>query len=510
MALHISLNILIRRLVLVFSAAAAGALITLSLAPFDQWYFGVLGCLLLLIILDKIPTNFSFWIGWVFGIGLFGFGISWISVSIDLYGGASFLLAWALTLLFCTSLGLFYAIFSYIYKRWIHSNPMGISLGFPALWVIFEWLRSWVFSGFPWLYLGYGHLETPLSGYAPIGSVFSISFLCVFTASLSFLLILKPQKVIKLAAGCSLLVIWIGGLMLKNIEWTSSVEENPLNTAIYQPNIPQEKKWDWRYRAKIKEKMANKVNQIFDHDLIILPEAAIPDYFRDSIDLLTPIARKAEEFDSTVLIGIPTLSIDGKKSYNSILSLGVGQGIYHKRQLVPFGEYVPFENQLRGLIEFFDLPMSNFVPGTLDQSLFSIQDTLIAPFICYEIAYAKLVLKEAKKAGIVVTLSNDSWFGKSIGPHQHLQIARMRALETGRFVIRATNNGISAIINPKGVIVTTVPQFKEAVLTGKVYPMRGITPASSLGVQTTLGICWTLLLFIFCRSYFIPGRGWKE
>ncbi len=482
-------------------AITAGAVITLSFSPIDQWYFGILGCLLLLIILDKIPPNYSFWIGWLFGIGLFGFGTSWISVSIDLYGGASSVLAWTLTLIFCVSLGIFYAIFSCAYKRWLHDNLLGSTLGFSALWVVFEWLRSWIFSGFPWLYLGYSHLETPLSGYAPIGSVFGVSFLCALSASLLFAITFNPQKQIRITSACVLFLIWISGLMLKNISWTLPVRQNPIDIAIYQPNIAQEKKWEWQYRANIKEKMANNIRQLFDHDLIVLPEAAIPDYFSNSTTLLTPIAREAEKLDTALLLGIPTLSTDGKNSYNSVMSLGAGDGIYHKRRLVPFGEYVPFENQLRGLIEFFDLPMSNFAQGKKDQPLLNAQDTLIAPFICYEIAYPDLVLREAKKADIVVTLSNDSWFGNSMGPHQHLQIARMRALETGRFVIRATNNGISAIINPKGIVTTTAPQFKEAVLIGKVYSMQGSTPASSAGLPITIGGCWIFLLSLGFRIY---------
>ena len=490
-----------------FLAITAGAVITLSFAPIDQWYFGILGCLLLLIILDKIPANYSFWIGWLFGIGLFGFGTSWISVSIDLYGGASPLLAWTLTLIFCVSLGIFYAIFSYAYKRWLHDNLLGSTLGFSSLWVVFEWLRSWIFSGFPWLYLGYSHLETPLSGYAPIGSVFAVSFLCALSAGLLFAVILNPQKPIKIIAVCFLFLIWISGSMLKNIAWTSPASQNPIDIAIYQPNIPQEKKWEWQYRAYIKEKIANKISQLLGHDLIVLPEAAIPDYFSNSATLLTPITRKAQQLDSALLLGIPTLSSDGQNSYNSVMILGAGDGIYHKRRLVPFGEYVPFENQLRGLIEFFDLPMSNFAQGKQDQSLLNVQDILIAPFICYEIAYADLVLREAKKADVVVTLSNDSWFGNTMGPHKHLQIARMRALETGRFVIRATNNGISAIINPKGIVTTTAPQFKEAVMTGKVYSMQGNTPASSAGLPITIGGCWTFLLSLGLRTYLASRRG---
>ena len=500
-------NILTKNLILMFLAITAGAVITLSFAPIDQWYFGILGCLLLLIILDKIPSNYSFWIGWLFGIGLFGFGTSWISVSIDLYGGASSLLAWTLTLIFCVSLGIFYAIFSYAYKRWLHDNLLGSTLGFSALWVVFEWLRSWIFSGFPWLYLGYSHLDTPLSGYAPIGSVFAVSFLCALSAGLLFAIILNPQKPIKIIAVCFLLLIWISGLMLKNITWTSSVRKNPIDIAIYQPNIPQEKKWEWEYRTYIKEKIANRISQLLDHDLIVLPEAAIPDYFSNSANLLTQITREAEKLDSALLLGIPTLSADGQSSYNSVMILGAGDGIYHKRRLVPFGEYVPFENQLRGLIEFFDLPMSNFAQGKQDQSLLNAQDILIAPFICYEIAYADLVLREAKKADVIVTLSNDSWFGDSMGPHQHLQIARMRALETGRFVIRATNNGISAIINPKGIVTTTAPQFKEAVMIGKFYSMQGNTPASSVGLPITIGGCWIFLLFLGLRIYLDSRRG---
>ncbi len=185
--------------------------------------------------------------------------------------------------------------------------------------------------------------------------------------------------------------------------------------------------------------------------------------------------------DTTLITGIPFRPEGQQRYHNSIMALGSGEGVYLKQRLVPFGEYVPLEEQLRGLISFFDLPMSAFSPGPADQPPLRAGAFRIAPFICYEVVYPDLVASGARNADLLITISNDSWFGNSIGPLQHLQMAQMRALENGRYMIRGTNNGISAIIDHRGRITARTGQFVEESLSGKVEVMLGETPFSSFG-----------------------------
>ncbi|MCL1477514.1 MAG: apolipoprotein N-acyltransferase [Marinobacter sp.] len=210
--------------------------------------------------------------------------------------------------------------------------------------------------------------------------------------------------------------------------------------------------------------------------------------------------------NSTLITGIPWYGfserLEGFTYHNSITAIGAGEGIYHKQKLVPFGEYVPLEKYLRGLIGFFDLPMSNFTPGPKNQSALTANGLRIMPFICYEVAYPDFLARNAVNTDLLLTISNDGWFGDSIGPLQHLQLARMRALETGRYMLRGTNNGVTAIIDNKGQITERIPQFERAVMAGEVYRASGSTPymiTSSWPVLT-----FALILIVFVRERVIP------
>ncbi|MDH4041784.1 MAG: apolipoprotein N-acyltransferase, partial [Gammaproteobacteria bacterium] len=199
----------------------------------------------------------------------------------------------------------------------------------------------------------------------------------------------------------------------------------------------------------------------------------------------------------TLFVGAPYLAEQGDGYFNSVIAVGQGEGVYHKQHLVPFGEYVPLERQLRGLIAFFDLPMSAFSSGPPDQPPLRAGAYRVAPFLCYEVVYPELVARSARNSDLLLTISNDSWFGKSIGPLQHLQMAQMRALENGRYMIRGTNNGVSAIIDQRGQIVARTDQFVEATLTGDVEVMLGNTPFGTFGVTPVIAGCGVALLLMF-------------
>ncbi len=474
-------------------ALFAGSLITLSLAPYDIWPAAILSCCLYMALLRDCPVRLAVWRGWLFGVGMFGTGISWVYVSIHEHGHASVLLALSLTTLFCAAMALLHALFAWVYVRFLRHLMAGMLLGFPALWVLFEWLRSWFLTGFPWLYIGYSTLDTWAQGWVPVIGVFGVSLLCAFSASCIYLAYMRRHVQAYLVYGTMIASIWLIGWQLQQAKWVAAASATPLSVGIVQPNIPQELKWQREYYEPTLALYQSMTEPLLGMDIILWPESAIPNYYQRSGEFLLPLASKARKQGSALIIGIPW-QVEGSPNYhNSIVAMGNGSGQYHKQRLVPFGEYVPLESLLRGLIAFFNLPMSGFSPGPANQQPILAHDFRLSPFICYEIVYPELVRKYAQQADLMITISNDSWFGSSIGPLQHLQMARMRALENGRYLIRGTNNGISAIIDEHGTVLTQSPQFERLNLVGEAQVMLGATPYSRIGSLPVIVLCWVLL-----------------
>lgn len=485
-------------LLVLFLAPFAGALVTLSLAPFDFWPAGIISCAIYAFLLCTCSQREAVWRSWLFGLGLFGSGVSWVYVSIHVYGGAGVILASFLTVLFCAGLAvLFQVSFGWFYVRFVRALPGGMLVGFPATWVLAEWLRSWLFTGFPWLYLGYAHLDTPIAGWAPVIGVFGLSFICALTGSCLFLAWRSRKAIACTTYAVIVITLWGGGAVLRPIEWVVKGSEQPLSVVLYQPNVPQEHKWDRAWYRPILEQLRIASEPHYGVDILVWPEAAIPNYYQRARDFLDPIAARAAAAETTLFVGAPSLSEQGEGYFNSVVAIGDGEGIYHKHNLVPFGEYVPLERQLRGLIAFFDLPMSAFSPGPASQPPLRAGAYRVAPFVCYEVVYPELVARSARDSDLLLTISNDSWFGTSIGPLQHLQMTQMRALENGRYMIRGTNNGVSAIINHRGQIVARTDQFVEATLSGEVEVMLGNTPFGTFGVTPVIAGCGITLLLMF-------------
>ncbi len=494
------MSVLRDRLLTLLLAPLAGALVTLSLAPFDLWPAGIASCALLAWLLSTCGPGLAALRGWLYGIGLFGSGVSWVYVSIHNYGYASVGLATALTALFCIGLALFHALFGWTYARYIRPLPGGMLMGFPLLWVVFEWLRGWIFTGFPWLYLGYAHADTWLAGWAPVGGVYFLSFICAISGCIAFLAWRSRQPMSIATYVVVVVTLWAGGAVLRPIEWVVPASEQPLSVALLQPNVPQELKWDRRYYHDILEQLKKETGPLLGHDIVVWPEAAVPAFYQDVRDFIDPIAERAALMNTTLITGIPYRG-SGGTYYNSILALGNGEGEYFKHHLVPFGEYVPLENVLRGLIDFFDMPTSHFTGGPEKQEALRVGAFRVAPSVCYEIVYPEQVAWGARRSDLLITVSNDAWFGDSIGPLQHLQMAQMRALENGRYLIRGTNNGISAIIDQRGQILGATEQFVSTTLTGEVSPMLGKTPFGSFGprpiiIGSLLGLLLMHLLYV--------------
>ena len=461
-------------------ALAAGALMPLALAPLNWWPLALLSIALYYLGLRTLAPRQALLRGWCYGFGLFAAGASWVYVSIHEHGGASVLLAGFMTLAFVAALGLLYSLNSWIWTRWLRGAPGLLDAAvFAALWLAQEAFRSWFLTGFPWLYAGYSQLQGPLAGLAPVGGVWLLSFVLALSAALACnLTALRAQSRRAVSAAVLLGGAWLAGLLLQQHSWTQPAGP-ALSVAAMQGNVPQNLKWEpAQLRAQLELYRAMTL-QAERSDLIVWPETAVPVLKEYAAAYLDEIDSFARERNSALITGVPVREPNERgeaRYYNGIISLGEGDGQYLKQKLVPFGEYVPLQELLRGLIEFFNLPMSDFARGPSGQPLLQARGYAIAPYICYEVVYPEFAASLAAQSALLLTISNDAWFGTSAGPLQHLQMAQMRALESGRWMIRATNNGVTALIDPRGRLSAQVPQFEQAVLYGEVHPMQGLTP----------------------------------
>ncbi|NYT72136.1 apolipoprotein N-acyltransferase [Halomonas sp. QX-2] len=454
------------------AALVAGGFTTLTASPFELWWLGPVAIGLLYVGLHTLTPAQAALKGWLYGVALFASGTSWVYVSIHDYGYTGVPLAVFLTALFVTILALFFAGTFWLYRRFTSARFAFVS--FAGAWVLGEVLRTYLFTGFPWLLLGSGYVDSPMAAWAPVGGVYLLSLLVALSGALGAELLLRRQwwSLAPLAA------IWLIPLALPQ-QWTTPAAE-PTRVALLQGNLPQLLKWTPEGQRTAANTYSELTREVADEvDLIIWPETALPMMETQARPVLERVQANLPP-DVALLTGIVQRD-EQERYFNSVIGVGDVEGSYQKEHLVPFGEYLPLESVLRGAIDFFDLPMSTFTKGEHEQTPMQAAGINIGNAICYEIIYPQLVARRAQDSGVIMTVSNDTWFGASIGPHQHLQMARLRALENGRYVVRATSNGITAIIDSNGRIVERAPQFETTTLTGEFYAMEGLTPFTRLG-----------------------------
>ena len=471
-------------------AFVAGALSVTGFAPFGLGLVPLFS-LALLFFLWRYPARdgLNVWTGYAFGLGLLGFGVFWVRISIAQFGGVPLALAVVITLLFILFLALYYALAGWLAGRLrTASDTLWLILILPALWVLLEWLRGWLFTGFPWLSLGYSQIDLPLAGYGSVLGVFGISLALAVSAGLVNLL---PRP----AAIAVLLFLWAGGLGLQRYAWTAPAG-GPIRVSLLQASIPQQDKWLRAMRVPTLNLYLEMTASVPDSRIVVWPETAVPAFDAEvESSLLQPLHAQMRAQGRDVLLGI-VAGKDHAEYYNAMMSLGVsGRDQYHKRHLVPFGEYLPFDEWTRPVLDFLRIPMSDFSPGGNGKPLITLAGYPVGINICYEDAYGEEIIRALPEAALLINASNDAWFGDSLAPHQHLEIARMRALETGRFLLRATNTGISAIIDARGGLQRTSPQFEQAVLTDEVVPMRGNTPFGFWGNVAVVVVAGLMLVF---------------
>jgi apolipoprotein N-acyltransferase len=462
----------------------AGSSLPLCLAPFNIWPLSILSLTVLALLIHQQPLRILLLRCWLFAIGMYGVGVSWVYVSIHGFGGAPIILALLLVSIFTVVLASAFCIPFYVYGRWFSRHPLALMIAFPVTWLFSEWLRTWLFTGFPWLFVGYAHLHTWLSGWAPLVGVLGLSFICAITAGvLAYGFTNTPKSRVFAGVGCITFLLWAAGALLQQKEWTKVSNEN-ISIALVQPNMSQEDKW-LGSEQPIFDSLLEQTAPLWDHKIIIWPEAAIPFMYSEVLPFLNEVNRKASDHHVGLITGIifdVATSDDPAKNryYNSVATFGDAIGIYHKRRLVPFGEYVPLE-WLRNIIDFFNLPTSVINVGPQEQHGLKIGDLMISPSVCYEVAYPDLVATSAQDSQLLMSISNLGWFGDSLGRHQFMQMAQMRALETQRYYAYSTNNGPSAIFNPKGDIETQTNPFERSTLSANIKAVNGSTPFMKWG-----------------------------
>lgn len=468
----------LRRLV----ALVAGASLACAFAPLGWWPLAIL-CPAILIYLWQGPTpREAAWLGFWFNFGTFAAGTYWLYISIHIFGGAPVWLALLVMLALVAIMALYHAALGYAVARWLpRSGMLRWMVGMPAAWLLMEWWRGWFLSGFSWLSLGYSQTDTWLASIAPVLGVYGISALLLMSAGALVTLMLGERRA-RVTAAIVLIAPWPIAAALKPIEWTHASGKS-VTVAIVQGAIPQDLKWQDNNRETTLKLYRDLTRQALGTPLIVWPEAAAPDYASNLNEYLTSLYSETHAHGSAVVLGILRATANGNRidAYNSVLALSDEPHWYDKNHLVPYAEVIPLPRFMRDWLRLKNLPADDFSRGGKDQPPLPAAGLKLATTICYEDAYGSSQLKVLRTADTLVNVTNDAWFGRSTARHQHFQIARMRAIEAGRFMIRAANDGISGVIGPHGEVVARAPEFSAQVLRATVTPRTGLPPYVFVG-----------------------------
>ena len=480
-----------------------GCLTTTTFAPLG-WYWLVPVLLLpfLYVCLTLSPRDAAkhgFW----FGVGLFLTGTYWIYISVTVFGHAPVAIALFLMLGLVLLMSLFLGLTGSLISRLASGEPWLLLLVAPAAWVAVEWIRGWFLSGFPWLGLGYSHIDSPLAGWAPVIGVYGMSALLVLSSAAVLVALLTREREQWIAIAIVVLP-WLGGGVLKTVEWTEPAGEAFASTLI-QGGISQDRKWLAEQFQPTLDFYRKETLRVPESEIVVWPEVAIPSVTDQVENYIATLEADAQRNGQSILFGILERVYERSgdaKIYNSVVLLdGESRQVYRKRHLVPFGEYFPVPAQAREWMRMLSLPHSDLSPGSDVQPLLVAGNGAeLATVICYEDAFGAEQLYALPEASLFINVSNDAWFGDSIAPHQHLQIARMRALEVGRYVIRATNTGISAFIDSQGKVVKSGVQFEPVTLTANVEPRKGLTPYASTGNWPVIGLSLLIVAAFWLRT----------
>lgn len=476
-------------------AALAGGTMPLAYAPFGWWPIAWLALAALFALCRAVSPRVAAGHGYAFGLAWFGGGVHWIFISCYRYGNMDVVSAALSTAALVAYLALFPALAMYAARR------LGGSflLAAPGAFGLAEWLRAWLLTGFPWLAPGYSQIDSPLGAWAPVAGVAGVGLALTAAAAALVAIALPPRK-----PGPALLTLALlggGALWLDGRDWSEPTGP-ALDIALLQGNVEQQMKWDPAHFEATLARYLDLTAAQRSADVIIWPENAIPALPSEVPDGYFDAVRAAAG-DAAVLIGMPTGTLGGAY-YNAIAQITAPGGEYRKRHLVPFGEYVPLKRQIGPLLDVLAVPMSDFSSGGAGQALLDVAGTPVAASVCYEILFPQ-EMRAGASAGWLVNVSNDAWFGDSIAPPQHLDIARMRAREIARPIARATNTGITAFIDARGRVTARAAPFTVTALRGQVFPQRGLTPFARHGEAPVTVLCLALCAVAWRRSHRTDG-----
>ncbi len=481
-------------------ALLTGALFTLSFAPFNYPYLAPLALSLLFYSWQNTPPLRAFLIGYGFGIGSFGVGISWVYISVHDFGGANSVNAILITLLCVLFWGVFPALAGYISAKTRLNKSQKLSyIALPVIWMLVEYCRGeLILNGFPWLQIAYAQLDTPLAGYIPVLGAYGTGLISTLMAAGLMGVFQQPRYQMVFIA--LLLTTLSLGATLKSVQWTQS-SGAPIKVSLLQGNLTQDQKWLPENKAKTLLWYKANTEAHWDSELIIWPETAIPAYLSEVNDwFIQPLSKQAEQHQSTVVVSLPIKNEAINEKYNAVMTLGKDSGFYKKRHLLPFGEFLPLQPLSGFILNSLAIKLGDFNAGDTHQPLLKVAGYPFLTTICYEDAFGALGLVNIDQAALLINLTNDAWFGDSIEPHQHLQLARMRALETGRFLLRATNTGITAIVDAKGQVIQQAPLFEPATLTDRITPLTGLTPYARIGDRPILALLVSVFFILIGLS----------
>ena len=445
--------------------------------------------------------------GLIYGLGLFIFGIYWIYISLHDFGNMPSIIAALATFLLCAFMALFTSLVGAISVKISRKQSLQLLISIPVFWALADWTRSWIFTGFPWLTMGYSQVpNSPLAGFTPITGIYGVSMITVFIANLiGFWLAKKPVSNIWKRNSIALLVtICIAGSFLKLVEWTKPTSQ-PISVALLQGNIAQDLKWN----PENVEHTLNLYLQMVESSsakLIITPETALPLLSNEiPTELVSRLQLLSARNQSTVLVGM--IERENGEYFNSMLNLSIPHPeAYRKSHLVPFGEFIPFKAAFGWIYrDLLNMPLSDLSRGSIHQQPMSIAGEKVALNICYEDVFGEEIIRQLPTATLLVNASNDAWYGQSNAAYQHMQFSQARALETGRTVLRATNTGATAIIDPHGNLLAHAPHFTETTLNGMAQGYRGSTPYVRWGNWLFLALSFIGLISI-CLPNFLASR----
>jgi apolipoprotein N-acyltransferase len=481
-----------------FAAVAAGLALPFAFAPWSYWPLALLAPAVLFVCWRNAGPGRAAGRGFLFGFAAFLTGTWWTYISVHEFGQAPAMLAGFLTLSLAAVMGGYYALIGWLAGRWLpRSGALRWLVALPAAWVAIEWFRGWFMSGFPWLSLGYSQTDSLLGAYAPVLGVYGLGWICALAAG-AVAAVLVEGIATRAIAVAVLFAVFAGAGAAGRAVWTEPAGP-PIHAVMVQGAVGQDEKWLAAALEPTRQLYLGMTRPHWGADLVIWPEAAIPALLHEEMDFLEALDAEARAAGSELLLGILELDPVTGNYHNVLVSLGGEPEIYRKRQLVPFGEYFPVPAFVRRWMRLMNLPYTDFAPGRPDPPPMSLAGVEIAPTICYEDAFGAQQRVFFPASTLLVNVSNDAWFGDTRAPHQHLQIARMRSMETGRWMLRATNNGVTAVIDPRGRVTQRSRQFVPDVIETEVTPMQGMTPWLRTGDGPMAGLAIGLVLFAALR-----------